>query len=87
MYRGSNYHVISIFSKKNKFVLVSYLSSACQSPSNRSRNRYRGGSGRTSFSSSTILLTNGCDFTKLGRKSRCPSLGGKLPVVFCFNYM
>lgn len=33
-----------------------YLSSACQSPSNRSRNRYRGGSGSTSFSSSTMVL-------------------------------
>lgn len=33
-----------------------YLSSVCQSPSNRSRNRYRGGSGSTSFSSSTMVL-------------------------------
>lgn len=35
--------------------LHSYLSSLCQSPSNRSRNRYRGGSGSTSFSSSTMV--------------------------------
>lgn len=33
-----------------------YLSSVCQSPSNRSRNRYRGGNGSTSFSSSTMVL-------------------------------
>lgn len=36
--------------------LRSHLSSLCQSPSNRSRNRYRGGSGSTSFSSSTMVL-------------------------------
>lgn len=41
--------------KRNK-QLHPYLSSDCQSPSNKSRNRYRGGNGSTSFSSSTIVL-------------------------------
>lgn len=59
--------------------LHSYLSSLCQSPSNRSRNRYRGGSGSTSFSSSTMVpLLKTQRQRQIPPQTAPPQLGGDL---------